>query len=227
LGDQTALINNIKTNGLKFVASNALKLTNLDKLDQQDKEEFTALKDQVDQGIASQDPRFASYQKSTEDVIEQSKDLDQVGAGNVDDLRTLLGADEDFGEVKKMWEQYYSSAPVPISEEIKTRADWIAKEKSLMQKALDGLLSADITERENALKGIGKILPFVLMGKYKNSEVAKYLLAKFDAADTVHKQMTKKEEDKEEDLVLVKQAAKTDQNKKTMTLDEPESPEKA
>lgn len=224
LGDQTELLNNIKTNGLKSVATNALKIKNLDKLDQQEKEEFTALKDQVDQGVTSQDPRFTGYQKSTEDVIEQSNNLDQVGADNTDDLRTLLAADDDFAQVKKMWEDYYTSAPVPISQEIKTRADWIAKEKSAMQKALDGLLSANPAERESALKSVGKILPFVLMGKYKNSEVAKYLLAKFDAADTVYKQITGKKEENEEDLVLVKKTAQTDQNKNVMTLDEPESP---
>lgn len=221
LGDQTALLGNIKTNGLKIVATNALKTKDLDKLEQGEKEEFTALKGQVDQGIASQDPRFTSYQKSTEDVIEQSKDLGQTGAGNIEDLRTLMGADEDFAQVKKMWEQYYSSAPVPIDQKIKTRADWIAREKSMMQEALDGLLSADATERENALKNIGKILPFVLMGKYKNSEIAKYLLAKFDAADTVYKQTTEKKEENEEDLVLVKKQTLSDKNDQTMTLDEP------
>lgn len=222
LGDQTTLLGSIKSNGLKIVAINALKTKDFDKLEQGEKEEFSALKEQVDQGIATQDPRFTSYQKSTEDVIEQSKDLDQAGASNIEDLRTLMEADEDFAQVKKMWEQYYSSAPVPMDQEIKTRADWIAKEKSLMQKALDGLLSADATERENALKSIGKILPFVLMGKYKNSEIAKYLLAKFDAADTVYKQTTEKKEGNEEDLVLVKKRALSDKNENTMTLDEPD-----
>jgi len=223
LGNQTELLNNIKANGLKLVAINALKIKNIDKLDQQEKEEFTALKDQIDQGITNQDQRFNEYQKSTEDVIEQSKDLDQVGADNTDDLRTLLVADEDFARVKKMWEGYYSNAQVPISQEIKTRADWITKEKSAMQKALDGLLSSDPAERESALKSVGKILPFVLIGKYKNSEVAKYLLAKFDAADTVYKQITNKKEENEEDLVLVKKTTQTDRNKNVMTLDEPET----
>jgi hypothetical protein len=219
IGDQTAVLNNIKTNGLKLISSNALKIKNLDKLEGQEKEEFSALNDEIQQGVSDQDSRFSSFQKSTEDVIEQSKDLDQIGANSLDDLRTLLGSDEDFAQVKKMWEEYYSSAPVPVDEATKTRADWIAKEKAAMQKALEGLLSENAADRENALKGIGKILPFVLMGKYKNSEVAKYLLAKFDAADTVYKGITEKKEENEDDLVAVKRT-QSDSQKKTMALDD-------
>lgn len=219
IGDQAAAIGQIKDHGLKVFADNALKIKDTTKLEKDEQTEFDALGDEVEKNAASGNADFQKLQKTTEDVIEEAGNIDQLQASNVEELRGLLGSDQDFQKVRQMWEEYYSNAPVPLSEQTKTRADWIIKEKARMQQTLQDLLSSDPTKREDAIKNVGKILPFVLMGKYKNSEIAKYLLAKIDAADKVYKQLTGEKKENEDDLVFVKKAQRQDQEEKKMALE--------
>ena len=86
-------------------------------------------------------------------------------------------------------------------------------------------MSDDSAKREKALKRIEKILPFILMGDYQSSEIATYLLAKYDAAEEVYQEISAKTDKKEneKDLVHVEKKEE-DQNVKHMEAEIDENP---
>ncbi len=216
IGDQNAALQNIKENGLRVFFGSANKLQDLDKLNEQEREEFTALKNETAVG----DPKLQNLQKSTQEVIEEAGNSDQIEAESTDELRDMLSTDEELKRLQSMWEEYYMGAPVPLSEQIKTRTDWVSKEKQLMETTLQGLLSSDQTKRDQAIKDIGQILPFVVMGKYKSSQIAKYLLAKLDGADAALNALNKSDSENEEDLVAVKRNSQSEAEQKHLSLEE-------
>ncbi len=48
---------------------------------------------------------------------------------------------EDYEEVKKMWTKHYQGGEVPVSENVKTRMDWLTKDIKKLTNALNLLTS--------------------------------------------------------------------------------------
>lgn len=104
---------------------------------------------------------------------------------------------EDYEEVKKMWANHYRLAEVPISDEIKTREDWLKHDVTKITNTVD-LLSAALPElKKQGLDQVAEILPFLLLGGFTEQETIAYLKAKFEAARLVLEELQKVAEVKE------------------------------
>jgi hypothetical protein len=130
----------------------------------------------------------------------------------------------DYEESKQQWLKYYRAAPVPVSETIKSRADWLASQIASQQEALNKISSEDYNQRRDGLSQLSKIMPFLLMGDYTLTEVILYLKAKIVAAGQVKQEqqaggVTSPEQEPEK-VELEKPATA---EPKTMALD-PEAP---
>lgn len=92
---------------------------------------------------------------------------------------------EDYEEVKKMWISQYENGEVPISDTIKTRAEWIHADIVSMTNIFEKLLSADQAMRLQGLDEVGYLLPVFLTSNMTMDEVVVYLKAKIEAAKQV------------------------------------------
>jgi hypothetical protein len=184
-------------------------------------------------------------QKNTaKDVVAKKA---QVTAEQVDEVRQLSKAKakessvsfEDYEEVKSMWLKHYNDAPVPTSEDIKSREDWIRNEKRKLTNVYNQLLSENAEVREKGLEQVSEILPYMLLGGFSEAEITAYVKAKLEACKQIGQQLSieekakkevekKKSEEDDSMLVEVKQK-KSDQKSKEahMNLDiKPEDIEK-
>ncbi len=132
---------------------------------------------------------------------------------------------EDYEEVKKMWLKHYREAPVPVSEIIKTRTDWLIVEEKKLQNTLELLNSTDKKKKQQGLSQVAEILPFMLLGGFSQSEILTYLKAKYEAVKLVAaekeaekrvKEEAKKEieENSDENMVNVKKTEIAEEEKK-------------
>lgn len=132
---------------------------------------------------------------------------------------------EDYEEVKKMWLKHYREAPIPISETIKTRTDWLTMEEKKLQNTLELLNSTDKKKKQQGLSQVAEILPFMLLGGFSQSEILTYLKAKYEAVKLVTaekeaerrvKEEAKKEmeENSDENMVNVKKTESAEEEKK-------------
>jgi hypothetical protein len=103
--------------------------------------------------------------------------------------------DEDYDEVRKMWEDTYRKLPVPLpfTEDNKGRIEWIKSDISQIEETLALLTSSDLDKRNEGLKKVSEILPFILLGGYSFQEMVKYLNVKLTAAKTVLNELSKEE----------------------------------
>jgi len=135
---------------------------------------------------------------------------------------------EEYEEVKKMWEKQYSQGEVPVSDTIKTRADWYTSDIVFITNTLNKLLSNDPKLKNEALDSLGYIIPIFLINNLSQEKLLVYLKAKLEAAKTVKERLFREEEIKnklkakltkedEEELVDVPIAAKKAEEK-TLTL---------
>jgi len=92
---------------------------------------------------------------------------------------------EDYEEVKKMWLKHYRSAPIPISETIKSRKQWTVEEEKKLTNIINLLGSADPKLKQKGLTELAEILPFMLLGGFSDQETLTYLKAKLEAAKQV------------------------------------------
>lgn len=180
---------------MKAAITSVNKLKNKDKLEGQEKNEFSALNAEIEKGVQANDPTAISLTNSIENVSKLSL-ADQLSGEkselpeSIAELAIAVKDDRDFRHTKELWKEHYRKAQVPLSESIKSRADWLQKEKTTIQANLSNFLSSDKDKRAEALKRIEKILPFILMGDYQASEIASYMLAKYEAAEEVYKEIT-------------------------------------
>lgn len=156
------------------------------------------------------------------DEICADIEIDQNGTATISTisaLRSLSEKDEDFLRTKQTWMTHYQNAPTEAGKE---RKQWLTEEINTLQNNLNNLLSNDPTKKEAALQGIKKILPLALMGNYKSSDIAKYMLAKLDAAKETFEKISniQSSEQKPEEFVNVNNKSGQDQNKQTMATEE-------
>lgn len=113
--------------------------------------------------------------------------------------RSQQVSQQDYDEVKKMWEDNYKNLPVPMgfSDNQQGRIDWIRKEADEMLATINLLQALDTQKREEGLKKVATILPFLLLGGFSYQEMVGYLQAKLDAAKSALANLAKDEGQKE------------------------------
>jgi len=133
---------------------------------------------------------------------------------------------EEYEEVKKMWTNQYEKGEVPVSENIKSREDWIDKDIVFITNTLNKLLSPNEELRQQGLDDVGYILPIFLINNLSGEQLITYLRAKLEAAKQVkmmmekEKEITQKLKEKsDEELVEVK-STKKEEKAKAMTMEE-------
>lgn len=143
---------------------------------------------------------------------------------------------EEYEEVRRMWMKHYQNSDVPISENIKSRKDWIAEDIQKLTNTINLLASTSVKDRQKGMENVAELLPFLLLGGFTDLETLSYIKAKLEAARLVmeeseHIEKAKEEAVKnEEELVSIpvieKHEDKVMDLEQTQTLDIPENEEK-
>jgi len=89
---------------------------------------------------------------------------------------------EEYENVKKMWQKQYELGEIPVSENIKSRKQWVEQDIVFITNTLNKLLSANNELRNQGLDDLGYILPIFLLNNLKGEELLVYLKAKLEAA---------------------------------------------
>lgn len=105
---------------------------------------------------------------------------------------------EDYEEVKKMWLKHYREAPVPETETIKTRQQWLSEDAKKLTNVSNMLSSADSKIKQKGLEEVAELLPFLMLGGFTDLETLTYLKAKLEASKQVQTELEIKEKAKEE-----------------------------
>lgn len=124
---------------------------------------------------------------------------------------------EDYEEVKQTWADNYRKLEPPSGPEgqPKTRIEWLKEEIKDIPVVIDLLLSGDPKEVEKGKQMVSKILPFLLLGGFSNTEIVSYLKAKLEAAKQVLKEVLQVEGAREEEETKV-EVDRTKHVQKTM-----------
>ncbi|OGG17069.1 hypothetical protein A3D05_01075 [Candidatus Gottesmanbacteria bacterium RIFCSPHIGHO2_02_FULL_40_24] len=129
---------------------------------------------------------------------------------------------EDYEEVKSMWLKHFRSAPVPITDTIKDRYEWLTTEEKKLTNITNLLSSANPELKQQGLERVSEILPFMLLGGFSEAEIMTYIKAKFEADRQVLDELTLEEKAKEkakeelkaeEEETLVEVAGETEEKK--------------
>ncbi|MBI5451941.1 hypothetical protein HY945_00595, partial [Candidatus Gottesmanbacteria bacterium] len=116
---------------------------------------------------------------------------------------------EDYEEVKKMWLKHYREAPIPTTESIKNREQWIADETKKLTNISNLLSSSDTKLKQQGLEKIAEMLPFLLLGGFSDIETLTYLKAKLEAAKQIETELEIQEKAKEEAKKEIKEEEET------------------
>lgn len=138
---------------------------------------------------------------------------------------------EDYENVKKMWKKQYEEGEVPVTENIKSRQEWVDKDIVFITNTLNKLVAANSEIRQQGLDDLSFILPIFLINNLKGEELVVYLKAKLEAAKTVLESLQKEHEITEklkaqtEEVVEValpkkEEAAKTMEMKQELKIDQ-------
>lgn len=94
---------------------------------------------------------------------------------------------EDYEEVRKTWEQNYSTIEPPAGDDGKpqNRKDWLNKEQGNITIVIQLLQSHDPVKQKQGMDKVSQILPFLLLGGFSRNEIVTYLKAKLEAAKQV------------------------------------------
>lgn len=103
---------------------------------------------------------------------------------------------EDYEEVKQTWQENYRKLEPPTGPDgqPQPRSEWLKTEIKQIPTVIDLLLSGDPKRIEEGKRMVSKILPFLLLGGFSNTEIVSYLKAKLEAAKTVLKEVLQVEE---------------------------------
>jgi hypothetical protein len=179
-----------------------------------DKKRFTQLHESLKK--ASQEGNqlataiLATKQSTSAEEIDslKSKIQDAKGKGDVvtssvlPDLSDLPSsnqlqpaAQQDYDEVKKMWEENYRTLPVP-AEYGSDRVSWITADKKYVDETIALLKDSDTDKQSEGQKRVADIMPMLLLGGFSTEEVVRYLGAKSEAGTNVIVELQKDEEGK-------------------------------
>lgn len=138
---------------------------------------------------------------------------------------------EDYEEVKTMWTEQYEKGEIPLSENIKTRDEWIDKDIVFITNTLNKLLATDEELRHEGMDDLGYILPVFMINNLKSEELLVYLKAKVEAAKAVQSEMQKEKtlkaklEAKSQEELIEVEKPKAQEEKKAMHMEEEIKPE--
>jgi len=133
---------------------------------------------------------------------------------------------EEYEEVKKMWTKQYEKGEVPVSENIKSREQWVEQDIVFITNTLNKLLSPNEELRQQGLDDIGYILPIFLINNLTGEQLVTYLRAKLEAAKQVlemkkkEEEITKKLKEKSEEEMVEVFTPKKEEKAKTMEMEE-------
>lgn len=131
---------------------------------------------------------------------------------------------EEYEEVRKMWMKHYQNSDVPISENIKSRDDWIAEDIQKLTNTINLLTSTSVKDRQKGMENVAELLPFLLLGGFTDLETLSYIKAKLEAARLVMEEMEHvdkaREEAKENEEELVSIPVIEKPEEKTMDLNQ-------
>ncbi|KKP87274.1 MAG: hypothetical protein UR89_C0003G0004 [Candidatus Roizmanbacteria bacterium GW2011_GWA2_35_8] len=141
----------------------------------------------------------------------------------------LVSLDE-YEQVKKMWRETYEKGEIPLTENVRTREEWVDQDVVLITNTLNKLLSDDESLKNQALDEVGFILPIFLVNNLSGEQLVTYLKAKIEAAKQVselqqkEKEITEKLKAKTEKVDIArpkkKEAEKTTEMKRELKIDQ-------
>jgi hypothetical protein len=191
------------------------------------KERFAKLHDQLIESSKTGNPLASAIldvkpATKTKDIDKLTKDLSDAKQKNDSLAKSILSTmnssavpsdnrvqtvtKEDYEEIKKMWEENYRTLPVPLgfNDNKEGRIEWIQKDSEEIQATIDLLQSPDTEKKNEGLKKVGTILPFLLLGGFSYQEIVAYLNVKLEAAKTVLIELKQGAEKEEKVDVVIK-----------------------
>src|SRR3989344_1158109 len=105
---------------------------------------------------------------------------------------------DEYEQVKKMWKDQYERGEVPVSDNIKSRNEWVKNDSVFITNVLNKLVSDSPEIRQQGLDEIGYILPIFLLNNLRGDQLVVYLKAKLEAAKEIQNILEAKESAKEE-----------------------------
>lgn len=201
-----------------------------------DKKRFSELHDSLTK--ASQDGNqlataiLATKESTSENDVEDLKAKIQAAKEKGDDVSASVLPDisgdeipkenaiqqvaqQDYDEVRKLWEENYRNLPVP-EEFGSDRNAWITSDTKFVEETIALLDSGNAAKQQEGQKRVSDIMPVLLLGGFSNQEVTGYLKAKLEAGKNVLKEVQKEEEGK----VAVSDTVNKEQEEKTLKVDE-------
>ncbi len=101
---------------------------------------------------------------------------------------------DEYEQVKKMWQNQYEKGEIPVSENIRTRDQWVEKDIVFITNTLNKLLSDNQELKQQGLDEVGYILPIFMINNLNGEQLVTYLKAKLQAAKTVKALIDKEKE---------------------------------
>ncbi|MCS6956739.1 MAG: hypothetical protein NZM02_02750, partial [Patescibacteria group bacterium] len=167
--------------------------------------QINARPEEVKQVVEAQAPIITEPEKNIEKII----------------IPQTVNIDE-YEQVKRMWQQQYEKGEIPVSENIKTRYQWVENDIVVITNTLNKLYSEDEIVKQQGLDEVGYILPIFMINNLNGEQLVVYLKAKLEAAKTIKTLLEKEKEiaeklKKETEKVEIKKPAKA-QAEKTMEM---------
>lgn len=164
--------------------------------------------------IFSQSVKENKQLSNEENLIAEQISLVAEPEKHVEDTITVPPsvAIEDYENVKKMWQKQYEEGEVPVTENIRSRFEWVDKDIVFITNTLNKLVSANPEIKQQGLDDLSFILPIFMINNFKGEELIVYLKAKLEAAKTVCALLQKEKE------VTEKLKAKTEEEKVEVAL---------
>lgn len=109
---------------------------------------------------------------------------------------------DDYEAVRKMWQENYQKLDPPrtIDGKQPERKEWIKNDMDKINQTINLLLSNDRQKAQQGREMVAKVLPFLLIGGFSQTEITAYLKAKLEAGKSVLSELEKGEEEEETTL---------------------------
>ncbi|MDP2649369.1 MAG: type IV secretion system protein [bacterium] len=192
---ETLLTESKKGNELASIVLSAT--TSSEKVSEETKER---IKEKIKEGKDKNDPvatalSSAIEKEKTKETAKTAVKTSEFPAVNKVQSISL----DDYEEVRKMWQENYQKLEPPktIGGKQATREEWIKKDMDNINQTINLLLSPDKQKVNKGMAMVGKILPFLLIGGFSQTEVVAYLKAKMEAGKTTLSEIESKEEEEE------------------------------
>lgn len=137
---------------------------------------------------------------------------------------------EEYEELKDMWEHQYEEGEIPVTENIRSRDEWVEQDVVTITNVMNKILSPNQDLQQQGLDELGFIIPIFMINNLKGEQLITYLKAKLEAAKATRKLLDKekqvrekveKEKENDEELVELKPEKKAEEPK-LMHLDDEE-----